>query len=112
MEHLEPVAAVDDLPAGSVKAVKVGDHAVALANVGGWFFAIGQDCPHAGGPLGEGRLAGCLLECPWHRAVFDVRTGRVRRGPARKPVRTYRVTVEDGMVFVAVPRSTAVHDAG
>lgn len=96
------VAAVADVPPGAVTTVQVGDRLAALVNHEGWFYAIDHDCPHAGGPLGEGRLgAGCLLECPWHRAVFDVRTGQVRQGPARKPVRTYRVAVEDGTVFIA-----------
>jgi 3-phenylpropionate/trans-cinnamate dioxygenase ferredoxin subunit len=103
MERFQPVAVVADVPPGAVTTIRVGDRLAALVNYEGWFYAVAYDCPHAGGPLGEGRLgAGCLLECPWHRAVFDVRTGQVRQGPARKPVRTYRVTVEDGTVFIAV----------
>jgi 3-phenylpropionate/trans-cinnamate dioxygenase ferredoxin subunit len=100
----KPVAQVDELAPGTVKAVKTGDRTLALVNYGGWFFAIDHDCTHAGGPLGEGRVGSrCLLECPWHRAVFDIRTGQVRRGPARKPLRTYPVTIEGDTVFVTVP---------
>ncbi|MGH8887991.1 MAG: Rieske (2Fe-2S) protein [Egibacteraceae bacterium] len=103
MDGFAPVAAVADVPPGAVTTVQVGKRLAALVNHEGWFYALDADCPHAGGPLGEGRLgAGCLLECPWHRAVFDVRTGRVHRGPARKPVRTYQVAVEDGTVFIAL----------
>lgn len=39
-------------------------------------------CPHRGAPLAEGTVTGNLLVCPWHQATFDLRTGRLVRGPA------------------------------
>jgi 3-phenylpropionate/trans-cinnamate dioxygenase ferredoxin subunit len=51
---------------------------------------------------------GCLLQCPWHGAVFDARTGQVRRGPARKPLRTYPVEIADGAVLIAAERTADV----
>ena len=44
--------------------------------------AIPAWCPHKGAPLSEGRVIGTFLECPWHGATFDLRTGRRLRGPA------------------------------
>ncbi len=101
--RLVRVAAVEDVPPGWVLKVRLGSREIALANCGGAFLAIDNACTHAGGPLGDGRLKeGCSVECSWHNSVFDARTGEVLRGPARKPVRTYPVTVEDGGVFVAL----------
>lgn len=98
-----PVARVEDVPDGWVAAVRVGSRRIALANTDGTFHALDDSCSHAGGPLGDNRLHdGCLLACPWHDAVFDVRSGEPRCGPARKPQRTYPVQVVDGTVLVAL----------
>lgn len=96
--------AVEELPAGTARSVTVAGVHLALVNHDGVVSAVDGDCPHAGGPLGEGQPgAGCVLACPWHEAVFDVTSGAVLRGPARKPVRTYQVRVTDGVVQVALP---------
>ena len=42
---------VSDLPPGTLMEVFVDDHAIALGNVDGTLYAIGNTCPHAGGPL-------------------------------------------------------------
>lgn len=96
-------ARVTDIPDGWVATVRVGSRRIALANAGGTFHALDDHCSHAGGPLGDNRLHdGCLVACPWHEATFDVRSGEVCGGPARKPQRTYPVRVVDGTVLVAL----------
>ncbi|MGE3866726.1 MAG: Rieske 2Fe-2S domain-containing protein, partial [Hyphomonadaceae bacterium] len=37
---------------------------------------FGNVCPHAAGPIAEGWLEGCVVECPWHAGRWDVRTGK------------------------------------
>ena len=98
----ERVAARSDVPAGRVRVFEVGERSIALANVGGAFFAIDNLCTHDGGPLGEGTLAGDQVECPRHGARFDVRTGAVRALPAVRPVRTYPVRLDGDEVSVDV----------
>ena len=99
-----PAAAVADVPSGWVLRVVAGGKEIALANREGTFYALDNSCTHAGGPLGDNRMrADCVLECPWHDSAFDIRTGEVLRGPARKGVKTYPVKVEDGIVHVRMP---------
>jgi 3-phenylpropionate/trans-cinnamate dioxygenase ferredoxin subunit len=50
--------------------------------------------------LHTGELEGNQLECAWHGARFDVRTGRALRLPAIKPIRAYTVKIEDGEILV------------
>jgi nitrite reductase/ring-hydroxylating ferredoxin subunit len=106
--RLVRVAALGEVPPGWVLKVAIDIAGVrrelALANSGGTLSALENACSHAGGPLGDNRLKeGCYLECPWHNAVFDARTGAVVRGPARKAAKLYEVSVVEGTVFIVLP---------
>ena len=58
-------------------------------------------CSHQAFPLSEGTLLpGGVLECAWHGARFDCRTGAPLSPPAEEPVERYTVDVHDGMIFV------------
>ena len=95
------VAELSALPAGRGAVVEAGPRVIALFNVDGVPHAIGNTCPHAGGPLGHGRLNGTTVACPLHGWAFDVRTGALcTRGGVT--VERYEAKVEDGAVFVAV----------
>jgi nitrite reductase/ring-hydroxylating ferredoxin subunit len=67
---------------------------IALFNVDGTFYAIEETCTHRGGPRSEGLLMGIEVTCPWHGAVFDVRTGNVLAPPAPQDVARYNVRVQ------------------
>jgi nitrite reductase (NADH) small subunit len=96
------VAAVNDVPPGSGKEVIVEGRVVALFNVAGTFYALDGVCPHAGGPLGEGMLAGSVVTCPWHGWQFDVTTGtHCLTESIQHP--TFPVRVEGDDVYVEIP---------
>ena len=101
-EGFVAVAKLSDLPPGAVKVVTAGFDRIALCNVDGTVHAVEDVCTHDDGPLGEGALRGCEIECPRHGARFDVRTGAVTRMPAAAAVKTFPVKVEEGRVFVKV----------
>ena len=63
-------------------------------------FAVSNICRHQFGKLGRGRVTdtGCL-ECPWHRARYDVSDGTMLEGPK-------------GRVFGFKPYSSAVQAIG
>jgi 3-phenylpropionate/trans-cinnamate dioxygenase ferredoxin subunit len=90
-----------ELPAGSKKLVELEGRAIALFNIDGVLYAIDDVCTHDGGPLADGELIGCEIECPRHGARFDVRTGRPLCMPAIEPVTVHAIEVRGDDVFVA-----------
>jgi nitrite reductase (NADH) small subunit len=70
-----------ELEAGALREVFVDGRPVALALIGDRVYALEGTCPHAGGPLAEGRLVGTTLSCPMHGWSFDVVTGECHVNP-------------------------------
>jgi nitrite reductase/ring-hydroxylating ferredoxin subunit len=68
------LAAASELADGEMKIVF--DNRVVIANAQGRFHAFGNICPHAAGPIGEGFLDGCVVECPWHAGQWDITSGK------------------------------------
>ena len=97
------VAELDELEEGALLAAEVDGESICLARVNGDVCAFTDNCTHISGPLNEGDLEGCVLTCPWHGAQFDVRTGKVLRGPARQDIMTYPVKVEDESILISLP---------
>jgi nitrite reductase/ring-hydroxylating ferredoxin subunit len=85
------VAAVPEIPAGGMKIVFNG--LAVVANVQGRFHAFGNICPHAGGPIGEGFLEGCVVECPWHAGQWDITTGQALTPLATADIPVFEVRV-------------------
>jgi nitrite reductase (NADH) small subunit len=98
--EFETVARADEIPPGSLAIVHAGEDVIVIANVDGEFYAVQNECLHLHGPLGDGRLEGGVLSCPWHGWQYDVRTGRNEFDHAIR-LRTFDVRVEDGDVKVA-----------
>ena len=94
------VAETKDIPPGEMKAVELASEQVCIINVDNNYYAIGNMCTHQDGPLNEGMLDGHELECPWHQAKFDIRTGNVLSPPAEKPEPSYDVKVEGTNILI------------
>jgi 3-phenylpropionate/trans-cinnamate dioxygenase ferredoxin component len=91
-----------ELPTGGKKLVEIDGRAIAVFNVDDKFYAIDDVCTHDGGPLAEGELIGCEIECPRHGARFDVRTGRPLCMPAIEPVAVHAVELRGEDIYVAL----------
>lgn len=95
------VAKTSEIPPSSGKALTVDGKDIAVFNVEGAFYAVGNTCVHRGGPLGEGSLEGTTVTCPWHGWQYDVTTGKTLKIPDRG-VESYEVKVEGEDLLVAL----------
>jgi nitrite reductase/ring-hydroxylating ferredoxin subunit len=98
-EFLE-VAQVDQISPGTGTTVKVASKEIAIFNVGGEVYAIGDSCVHAGASLGAGKLNGKIVTCRAHGLRYDVTTGQVTTGGFG--VASYPAKIVDGKILVAV----------
>lgn len=108
------VGAVDELKLRPLQQVLVGRTRIALVFKDGQFHALSGVCNHAGGPLGEGRLEGDYIVCPWHYWKFHCRSGEGEPGYEEDRVPVHEVRTEHGRVLVsrtaATKRSRKPHE--
>lgn len=103
MANFIKVISAKDLSSGSMKTVDAGGKKLALANVGGQFFAIDDACTHHQCSLGtEGFLDGTTVTCGCHGGQFDIKTGKVMALPPPSDEGSYEVKVENGDVYIKV----------
>lgn len=97
------MAELEDLKEGKLFSVEADGEPVCLTKIEGTIYAFTDNCTHISGSLNEGGLNDCVVTCPWHGAQFDVRTGKVLRGPARQDLYTYPVKIEEGGIYISLP---------
>jgi 3-phenylpropionate/trans-cinnamate dioxygenase ferredoxin component len=107
---------VEDLGERQLSVVQTAHGALAVGLVGGEPFAVSNRCRHLFASLGEGLITedGCL-QCPWHAARYNVRTGAMTRGPqgafkplaglvkrttGARPLKTFPVVLRDGAIWL------------
>ena len=97
----EVVATLDELPVGSLLAVRTAaGERICLVNDAGTLHAVSDTCTHQDFSMSEGHVTNGTIECIWHGAQFDLRTGKVAKLPAVKPLPVYHVRVEAGRILV------------
>jgi len=106
---------VEDLARTPLRTVCVGRLKLALSYADGVFGAIHNACNHSGGPLGEGKLDGEYVTCPWHNWKFHRCTGLGEPGYEADAVPRFELEQRDGHLFVreepASKRSRLPHPA-
>jgi multimeric flavodoxin WrbA/nitrite reductase/ring-hydroxylating ferredoxin subunit len=97
----------------SLQQVTIGRAKFALTFVSGTFHAVSGVCNHVGGPLGDGRLDGDYIVCPWHNWKFHRVTGLGEPGYEADAVPVHEVKVEGGRLWLnltpSTPRTRAPH---
>ena len=79
--------------------VELDGEGVALFRRGDEVLAIGNECPHQAGSLGDGWLEGDIVVCPLHGWEFDLRSGACMTIPGERVPR-WTATVEGDAVYL------------
>lgn len=105
------VAAVGDIEDGEalkVPAAATGHNdAIAVFHDDGDYYALDDTCSHGQASLSEGWIEDGEVECPLHSARFCLKSGEPQCMPATLAVRTHRVEVRDGEVWLHPGEETA-----
>jgi 3-phenylpropionate/trans-cinnamate dioxygenase ferredoxin subunit len=75
---LQTVCKTTDVAKGKMKAFTVSGQKLVVYHLEDGFFATDATCTHMFAPLARGKIVdGCKVQCPFHHARFDIRTGEV-----------------------------------
>ncbi|HET6936557.1 MAG TPA: DUF2231 domain-containing protein [Candidatus Angelobacter sp.] len=107
-----PVCNQSELADGQMLLANVGQQRVVIGRCSEGLFAFSDHCTHRGGPLSDGALVDCTVQCPWHGSQFDIRTGRVVAGPAEEKINVHQVEIRAGEVFVKFKPTPVEKPAG
>ncbi len=93
----------EELPIGLGRGFIVGDQSIAVFRTrDGQVMAVENRCPHKGGRLSEGMLAGDQIVCPMHSFRFDAINGGTCDQESVCPVPVYPVEVIDSQVIITI----------
>ena len=103
------VGSAEELQQRELQEVTLGRTKIAISFREGRFSAVSGVCNHVGGPLGQGRLDGEYVVCPWHAWKFHHRSGQGEPGFEDDQLPVHEVKVEAGRVLVAARPSVPRH---
>lgn len=107
---------ISDVPLGEMRVMQVEGTRVIIYHLGTGFYATQANCTHMFAPLGRGKIIDdCVVQCPLHRARFDIASGEVRQWAnfppgiqlldvvrGKKKLQTFAVDVRGKEVFVRI----------
>jgi nitrite reductase/ring-hydroxylating ferredoxin subunit/multimeric flavodoxin WrbA len=97
---------IDQFKNQAMTEVSIEGLVLAISNLNGKYGAISGVCNHVGGPLGQGRLDGEYVICPWHQWKFHCQTGLGEPGYEKDAVPRHDIKVENGHLWVNLNPAT------
>ena len=90
---------MDEIPESRARTVCLAGERVAIVRYDNRISAVSNVCRHQNGPLGEGKVVGGCLVCPWHGYEYEPASGRAP-APFTETLPTFSVRVAGGRVLV------------
>jgi len=96
-----PAAKLGDVPNFGKKVVSVNGQEILLVNLKGTIFAVENECPHQGSPMGAAMVKDGHISCPRHGYRFNLADGRCIDHP-EYTLKTYTVQIQGDDILVDV----------
>jgi multimeric flavodoxin WrbA/nitrite reductase/ring-hydroxylating ferredoxin subunit len=113
-ENWVDIGSADEFSKAPLSRVTADNRDLAVSFKDGTFGAVSNACNHVGGPLGDGRLDGDFIVCPWHNWKFHRCSGLGEPGFEEDRVPAFPVKIENGRLLVNVnagsKRQKALHE--
>jgi len=105
-ENWHNLGSLDVLKDPSLREISIEGKQIALSFQDGEFGAVDNFCNHVGGPLGQGRLDGEYIVCPWHNWQFHRKTGVGQPGFEEDQVPQYDLKIENDNLLINLQAKT------
>ncbi len=94
------VGSIEDIPTLGSRVIESAEGDIALfRNSEDEVFALRNSCPHKGGPLADGLVAGRQVTCPLHSWTLELETGEVI-APDKGCARSYPVKIDNQVIYL------------
>ena len=100
------LGSIDDLKESPIQEISIDGKKIALTYLNGEFGAVDNFCNHVGGPLGQGRLDGEFIVCPWHNWKFHRTKGTGEPGFEQDQVPQYDLKKENNNLLINLEPKT------
>lgn len=87
---------------GDILEFDYGDKNILISKAGNKVYATDRICTHAYADLSTGFMNENekTITCPLHMSIFKLEDGTPQNLPAEKPLKTYRVKIQDNWVYI------------
>ena len=101
MKSWKPICRVEDIPQLGARCVRraAGADVALFRAADDQVFALLDRCPHKGGPLSQGIVAGKVVTCPMHAWKIQLENGEAV-APDSGCAKSFAVKLEDGAVWL------------
>jgi nitrite reductase/ring-hydroxylating ferredoxin subunit len=94
------IASLDELEINEMKVIKVKGKEILLCRSEHGYVALQDKCTYKSDSLTRGVMIAGTLQCLNHGCQFDIHTGQVKKGPAKKMLKKYPVFERENGVFL------------
>jgi uncharacterized membrane protein/nitrite reductase/ring-hydroxylating ferredoxin subunit len=91
---------LSNLKVDQMKLLHINGKRIVIGRTESEFVAFDDSCTHKGGSLADGVMICGTVQCPLHGSQFNVKTGEIKAGPGKEPVKTYKIEYNDQKYYL------------